>query len=55
MKKLQSYIDEACVPVKKRKFKEFEENETQKRRRVDSKRRNSIIKSNRGRGGIRYD
>ena len=32
--KLQSYIDEACVPLKKRKWKPFEESEVQKGHRV---------------------
>ena len=48
MKKLQSYIDEACIPVKERKFKEYKENEHEKAKRVDRKRKSSEIKSRRG-------
>ena len=48
MKKMQSFVDEACIPVKERKFKEYKESEVQKTRRIDYKRKSSEIKSRRG-------
>ena len=53
--KLQSYVDEACIPVKERKFKEYKEAEDTKVRRVDHKRKKSEIKSRRGSKGNRND
>jgi len=48
-------VDEACVPVKERKFKEFKESESMKFKRVDRKRKTSDIKSRRGTNKSRYD
>ncbi len=45
--KLQSYIDEACIPENIREFKDFKENEFQKQRRIDSKRKDSSVKARR--------
>ena len=48
MQKLQGFVDEACVPVKEREFKEYKETSEEKFRRVDRKRKSSEIKSRRG-------
>jgi hypothetical protein len=48
MKKLQSYIDLAAVPVKERVFEEYKEPEVVKFHRVDQKRKRSEIKKTRG-------
>ena len=48
LQKLQSFVDEACIPVKERKFKEYKENEFKKAKRVDYKRKSSEIKLRRG-------
>ena len=48
MLKIQSFVDEACIPVKEREFKEYKEDEIGKAKRVDYKRKKSEIKSRRG-------
>ena len=46
--KLQSYVDEAAVPVKERVVEEYKEPEVLKARRIDSKRKKGETKKLRG-------
>lgn len=48
MDKLQSYVDEAAVPVKERVVEEYKEPEVLKARRIDSKRKKGETKKLRG-------
>ena len=43
--KLQGFIDEACIPEKEREFKEYKESEDQKAHRIESKRKDSHLRS----------
>ena len=41
MQKLQGFVDEACVPVKEREYKEYKETSKEKFRHVD--RENTLL------------